>query len=71
MKNKIQPIYASMIISNGVLVKFFMNEIATYKGTVVLDNNNKIVTVALYTPDDVINFLTKCELINNAIEIEI
>ena len=69
--SKLNPIYASMIISDGALVKFFMNEIATHKGSVVLDDNNKIVTVELYTPDDVINFLTKCELINNAIEIEI
>ena len=69
--SKLNPIYASMIISNGVLVKFFMNEIATNKGALILDNNNKIVTVELHTPDDVMEFLTKCELINNAIEIEI
>lgn len=69
--SKLNPIYASMIISNGVLVKFFMNEITTNKGALILDDNNKIVTVELYTPDDVMEFLTKCELINNAIEIEI
>lgn len=69
--NNLNPIYASMIISNGVLVNFFMNEIATNKGVVVLDDNNKIVTVALYTQDDVMKFLDKVVLAYQAEEIEI
>lgn len=71
MQNKIQPMFASMIISNGVLTKFFINDVSTKSGRLILDNDNKIVTVALYTQDDVMNFLDKVVLIYQAEEIEI
>lgn len=66
-----KPMYASFIVANGKPIKFFIDDVSTQKGGVVIDNKNFIKTVALNNVEEVLNFLHTLELEWGAQEIEI
>lgn len=63
--------YASFIVANGKPIKFFIDDVSTQKGGIVIDNENFIKTVSLNNVDEVLNFLNTLELEWGAVEIEL
>lgn len=66
-----KPMYASFIVVDGKPIKFFIDEVSTQRGGVVIDDKNFIKTVALNNVNEVLNFLNTLELEWGAQEIEI
>lgn len=66
-----KPMYASFIVANGKPIKFFIDDVSTQKGGVVIDHENFIKTVILNNVEEVLNFLNTLELEWGAKEIEI
>lgn len=66
-----KPMYASFIVADGKPIKFFIDEVSTHKGGVVIDNKNFIKTVALNNANEVLNFLYTLEVEWGATEVEI
>lgn len=66
-----QPIRAGIIVSNGIVTKFFVDDVSSQRTCVAIDEYNFIKTFELKNIDEVMNFLTSMNEQFNAEEIEI
>lgn len=66
-----QPIRAGVIVNNGIITKFFMDDVSSQRTCVAIDEYNFIKTFELKNIDEVMNFLATMSEQFNAEEIEI
>ena len=66
-----QPIRAGVIVNDGIITKFFMDDVSSQCTCVAIDEYNFIKTFELKNIDEVMNFLTTMSEQFNAEEIEI